>query len=80
TLVSNSFGTPEVSISSLGLGFGATLGMEIFLTQRIAAHAALGYDRYSFEAYEELERPWYTSAGSWNGIGLRLGVGYALGR
>lgn len=79
TLVSNSFGTPEVGISSLGLGVGVTVGMELLLTPRIAAQAALGYDRYSFGEYQELERPWYTSAGSWNGIGLRLGVRYSLG-
>ena len=78
TMVSNAFGTPEVDISSLGLGVGATLGVEFLLTNRIAAHAALGYDRYSFGPYQELERPWYTSAGSWNGIGLRFGIGYAL--
>jgi len=80
TLVSNSFGTPEVTLSSFGLGVGATVGFEWLLTNRLAAHAALGYDRYAFEAYAELERAWYTSAASWQGLGLRVGVGYALRR
>jgi hypothetical protein len=80
SLLSASFGHPEVTVSSLGGGIGANLGAELMLGRRLAAHLIAGQDWFSFEAYRELETAWFTTRGGWQGTSLRFGVGYALGR
>ncbi|CAN5659582.1 hypothetical protein BH23GEM9_BH23GEM9_23860 [soil metagenome] len=80
TLESLSFDAPDATITSTGYGGGLTVGGEILIRGRFAAHAALGHDRLFFGPYSEIDHRSNPTSAHWGGTSLRLGLGYALQR
>jgi hypothetical protein len=79
-LQSSAVGNRNILITSYGWGGGVQAAAEWDMNERLSASASLGYDRLSFRAYELIETPSTPTAGSWNGIGLRLGILYSPNR
>ncbi len=80
SLVANRFGHPAETVSSFGAGLGLAAGIEALYRGKWAITGVVNYDWWDFEPYPELEKAWYTTKATWRGFGVRVGVGYALGR
>jgi hypothetical protein len=80
TLVSSSENGAPAHLTSRGYGLGATVGGEVMLGGRFAAHLALGHDRVFFGPYSEIEHRTNRTSAHWGGTSLRIGAGFALER
>jgi hypothetical protein len=66
------------SFTSWGWGASASAGIEVRLTNRLRAQAAVAREWLSFGTFATLETRSRQTAADWNGTGLRFGIGYEL--
>jgi hypothetical protein len=68
----------QTSFTSYGWGASGSAGLDVRLTNRLRAQASVTREWLSFGKFATLETRSRQTAATWNGIGLRFGIGYEL--
>jgi hypothetical protein len=68
----------DISFTSYGWGASGSAGLEVTLSDRLAAQVSITREWLSFGKYATLETRSKQTAATWNGTGLRFGIGYEL--